>query len=113
MKRIRLPLVHPLAEMFFAAIQSVTTSMSDSTKGRYRTTTEYFLRYLSEHHPDVRALDQLRREPHVLGWLTWLCLTASATGQNHSLSACHFATPSDGGTGLAPRAARSGPSVPS
>jgi len=72
MKRIRLPLVHPLAEMFFAAIQSVTTSMSDSTKGRYRTTAEYFLRYLAEHHPDVRALDQLRRDPHVLGWLAWL-----------------------------------------
>jgi site-specific recombinase XerD len=72
MKRIRLPLVHPLAEMFFAAIQSVTTSMSDSTKGRYRTTAEYFLRYLAEHHPDIRALDQLRRDPHVLGWLAWL-----------------------------------------
>ena len=72
MKRIRLPLVHPLAEMFFAAIQSVTTSMSDSTKGRYRTTAEYFLRYLSEHYPDARTLDQLRRDPHVLSWLTWL-----------------------------------------
>jgi hypothetical protein len=73
MKRLRLPLVHPLAEVFFAAVRSVTTSMSDSTKGRYRTTTEYFLRYLSEHHPDVRALEQLRRHPHILGWLTWLC----------------------------------------
>jgi integrase len=62
-----------LAQVFSAAIQSVTTSMSDSTKGRYRTTTEYFLRYLGEHHPDVRALDQLRRHPHILGWLTWLC----------------------------------------
>ena len=72
MKRIRLPLVHPIAEMFFAAIQSVTTSMSDSTKGRYRTTAEYFLRYLAEHHPGVRTLDQLRRDPHVLGWLAWL-----------------------------------------
>ena len=30
----------------------------------------------------------LRREPHVLGWLTWLCLTASATGQKHALPAC-------------------------
>ena len=47
--------------------------MSDSSKGRYRTTAEYFLRYLGEHHPGVRALDQLRREPHILGWLTWLC----------------------------------------
>jgi len=73
MKRLRLPLVHPLTEVFFAAVRSVTTSMSDSTKGRYRTTTEYFLRYLGEHCPDVRALDQLRRHPHILGWLTWLC----------------------------------------
>lgn len=70
--RSRLPLQHPLVELFFTAIQSVTTSMSDSSKGRYRTTTEYFLRYLGEHHPGVRALDQLRREPHILGWLTWL-----------------------------------------
>ena len=72
MKRIRVPLVHPLAEVFFGAARSVTISMSDSTKGRYRTTTEYFLRYLGEHHPHVRTLDQLRREPHILGWLTWL-----------------------------------------
>jgi site-specific recombinase XerD len=72
MKRLRLPLVHALAEVFFAAVRSVTTSMSDSTKGRYRTTTEYFLRYLGEHHPDVQALEQLRRDPHILGWLSWL-----------------------------------------
>lgn len=72
MKRLRLPLVHPMAEVFFAAVRSVTTSMSDSTKGRYRTTTEYFLRYLGEHHPGVRTLGELRRDPHILGWLTWL-----------------------------------------
>ena len=70
--RSRLPLQHSLLEVFCGAIQSVTTSMSDSSKGRYRTTAEYFLRYLGEHHPGVRALDQLRREPHILGWLTWL-----------------------------------------
>ncbi len=46
-RRRRLPLDHPLAEVFFAAIESVTTSMSSSTKGRYRTTTEYFLRFLA------------------------------------------------------------------
>jgi integrase len=61
-----------LAEVFFGAVRSVTTSMSDSSKGRYRTTTEYFLRYLGEHHPGLQTLDQLRREPHILGWLTWL-----------------------------------------
>jgi len=90
MKRLRLPLVHPLAEVFFAAVRSVTTSMSDSTKGRYRTTTEYFLRYLGQHHPDVRALEQLRRHPHILGWLTWLCSQqpplAKSTRSLHVLS---------------------------
>jgi integrase len=71
-RRRRLPLDHPLAEVFFAAIESVTTSMSSSTKGRYRTTTEYFLRFLGKHHPRVRTLEQLRRDPHILGWLKWL-----------------------------------------
>jgi len=70
--RSRLPLQHPLLEVFLAAIQSVTTSMSDSSKGRYRTTAEYFLHYLNRQHPGVRTLDQLRRDPHILGWLTWL-----------------------------------------
>ena len=71
-RRRRLPLDHPLAEVFFAAIESVTTSMSDSSKGRYRTTAEYFLRFLSKHHPRVRTLEQLQRDPHILGWLKWL-----------------------------------------
>ena len=68
----RLPLDHPLAEVFFAAIESVTTSMSDSSKGRYRTTAEYFLRFLAKNHPRVRTLEQLRRDPHILGWLQYL-----------------------------------------
>jgi integrase len=90
MKRLRLPLVHPLTEVFFAAVRSVTTSMSDSSKGRYRTTVEYFLRYLGEHHPDVQAFDQLRRDPHILGWLTWLCSQqpplVKATRSNYVIS---------------------------
>jgi len=65
----RLPLEHPLADVFFAVIQSVTTSLSDSSKSSYRTNAEYFLRYLGEHHPGVRVLEQLRRDPHILGWL--------------------------------------------
>jgi integrase len=28
-----------------------------------------FLRYLAAHHPDISRLKQLRRDPHVLGWL--------------------------------------------
>jgi hypothetical protein len=66
MKKRRL-LKHPLAELFLCAAESVTTSLSDSTTCRYQTTAHYFLRYLSTHHPDVRSLQQLRRDPHILG----------------------------------------------
>jgi len=72
MNRIRVPVVHPLKVVFFTAIESVTSSLSASSKGRYRTTVAYFLRYLGQHHPGVQSLDQLRRDPHFLGWFTWL-----------------------------------------
>jgi site-specific recombinase XerD len=72
MSRIRVPVVHPLKETFFTAIASVTSSLSASSQGRYRTTVEYFLRYLGQLHPGVLSLDQLRRDPHFLDWFTWL-----------------------------------------
>jgi integrase len=31
-----------------------------------------FLIYLGEYHPGVRSLDQLRRDPHILGWFNHL-----------------------------------------
>jgi site-specific recombinase XerD len=71
MNRIRVPIVHPLKEVFFTAIESVTSALSASSQGRYRTTVEYFLRYLGQHHHGVQSLDQLRRD-HFLGWFTWL-----------------------------------------
>lgn len=74
MNRLRLPLHHPLLIIFRTAAHSVTASMRDSSKSHYRTTTDHFLRYLGEHHPDVDSLQQLRRDPHLLGWLSWLAL---------------------------------------
>jgi site-specific recombinase XerD len=71
MSRIRIPVVHPLKEAFFTAVQSVTSALSASSQGRYRTTVEYFLRYLGQHHAGVQSLDQLRRD-HFLGWFSWL-----------------------------------------
>ena len=64
MSRIRIPVVHPLKEPFFTAVQSVTSALSASSQGRYRTTVEYFLRYLGQYHAGVESLDQLRRA----GW---------------------------------------------
>jgi len=71
MSRIRIPVVHPLKEAFFTAVQSVTSALSASSQGRYRTTVEYYLRYLGQHHAGVESLDQLRRD-HFLGWFSWL-----------------------------------------
>ena len=71
MSRIRIPVVHPLKEAFFTAVQSVTSALSASSQGRYRTTVEYFLRYLGQYHAGVESLDQLRRD-HFLGWFSWL-----------------------------------------
>jgi integrase len=73
MKRKRIPLpTHPLTEFFRPAAESVTTSLGDASVTSYRGTVRHFLTYLGGHHPEVRSLDQLRRDPHILGWLALL-----------------------------------------
>jgi len=73
MKRKRLPLpTHPLTKFFRPAAESVTTAMGDSSVTAYRGTVRLFLTYLGAQYPDVRSLDQLRRDPHILGWLALL-----------------------------------------
>ena len=67
-----LPLPHPLAPLFDRAVDSLTAALSLSTTGHYRSTVRNFLRYLGTHHPQVDSLDQLRREPHLLGWMSRL-----------------------------------------
>ena len=46
--------------------------MGDSSVTAYRGTVRLFLTYLGAHYPAVRSLDQLRRDPHILGWLAFL-----------------------------------------
>ena len=73
MKRQRLPLpTHPLTKFFAPAAESVTTSMGDSSVTAYRGTVRLFLTYLAARYPEVRSLDQLRRDPHIIAWLTFL-----------------------------------------
>ena len=38
----------------------------------YRGTVRLFLTYLGTQYPEVRSLEQLRRDPHILGWLAFL-----------------------------------------
>jgi site-specific recombinase XerD len=50
----------------------VTTSLGDSSVTAYRATVRLFLTYLAAQHSEVHSLDQLRRDPHILGWLAFL-----------------------------------------
>jgi hypothetical protein len=71
MRRHR-PLHHPLEKLFERAAASLSTALSDGSVRGYHSTLRNFLRYLSAHHPEIGRLAQLRRDPHVLGWLAEL-----------------------------------------
>jgi hypothetical protein len=62
------PLEHPLVQQFQRAIDSLTAALSPASVRQYRAVARCFLIYLGDQHPDIRSLDQLRRDPHILGW---------------------------------------------
>ena len=66
------PLLHPLALGFDRAIDSLSTALSPDTTCHYRGTVRNFLSHLGAAHPEVNSLNQLRREPHLLGWMSRL-----------------------------------------
>jgi site-specific recombinase XerD len=70
--RTRRPLSHPLADVFWRAVDSIAASLSPDTVRGYRAVTRSFLRYLGADHHEICALKQLRRDPHILGWLAHL-----------------------------------------
>src|SRR5437868_5699639 len=72
MMRTRRPLCHPLADVFWRAVDSIATSLCPDTVRSYRAVTRSFLRYLGADHHEIHSLKQLRRDPHILGWLAHL-----------------------------------------
>jgi len=68
----RPPLQHPLAAVFDRSVDSLGAALSPDTIRHYRGTVHNFLSYLGAAHPAVDSLDQLRREPHLLGWISRL-----------------------------------------
>jgi len=68
----RPPLQHPLASLLDRAVDSFHLSLSVESIRHYRGTAHNFLSYLGTDHPQVQHLDQLRRDPHVLGWMSRL-----------------------------------------
>jgi integrase len=68
----RPPLSHPLASVFDHAVDSLSAALHPDTTRHYCGTVRKFLTYLGTAHPLVRSLDQLRRDPHILGWMSSL-----------------------------------------
>ena len=61
-----------MAPLFRRAAESLTTSLTAESAHFYQCTGRHFLNYLDARYPRVRALGQLRRDPHILDWLTLL-----------------------------------------
>ena len=73
MNRARRPqLQHPLVPVFDRAVDSFSVALSPDTVRHYRGTARNFLRFLGLAYPQLNRLEQLRREPHVLGWMSHL-----------------------------------------
>ncbi len=73
MKRARRPpLQHPLAPLFARAIDSFSAALHPESIRHYDGTARNFLSYLGANYPEVNRLDQLRRDPHILGWMSRL-----------------------------------------
>jgi site-specific recombinase XerD len=63
---------HPLTKFFRPAAESVSSSLANETVRCYRVAARHFLVFLGTQYPEVHSLDQLRRDPHLLGWLAHL-----------------------------------------
>jgi integrase len=61
-----------MAPLFQRAAESLTTSLTSHSAHYYLCTGRHFLNYLDAQHPRVHSLGQLRRDPHILDWLTLL-----------------------------------------
>ena len=68
----RPPLQHPLAPVFAHAIESLCTALTPSSKRNYGIVVRSFLVYLGTKHTKITRLEQLRRDPHILGWMAHL-----------------------------------------
>jgi len=66
------PVQHPLAALLQRAAQSLTTSLNQDAIRFYYGTIRNFLNFLGARYPQVQSLQQLRRDPHILSWFTFL-----------------------------------------
>lgn len=63
---------HPLEQALQARVRLLATTLRPATVRHYEHTVRLFMSYLRQSFPDVRRANQLRRDPHILGWLAYL-----------------------------------------
>ena len=64
---------HPLfGQIFDSRIRTLAISFRPDTINTYRVTARRFLSYLQADFPQVHQLSELRRDPHLLGWVRGL-----------------------------------------
>jgi hypothetical protein len=64
---------HPLfGEIFDSRIRTLATTFRPDTITTYRVAARRFLSYLQADFPQLRELSELRRDPHMLGWVRGL-----------------------------------------
>jgi integrase len=62
----------PLEDALRARVRLLATKLRPSTARQYEYTVRHFTAYLRQSFPPLRRPDQLRRDPHILGWLEHL-----------------------------------------
>jgi site-specific recombinase XerD len=63
------PPTSSLEQIFATHLRTLATTLQPSTINGYRYTVRNFLGYLHAAFPEVHRLSQLRRDPHIVGWL--------------------------------------------
>ena len=61
-----------MAPALARAVESLSTALSPATQRHYNLAVRSFLVYLGAAYPKVTTLEQLRRDPHILGWMARL-----------------------------------------
>lgn len=63
---------HPLEEALRTRLRLLATTLRPATVSHYDYTIRLFMGWLSATFPEVRRPAQIRRDPHILGWLEHL-----------------------------------------
>ena len=62
-----------LEQILEVHIQALAVTLRPASVRQYRSAARHFLRYLHAALPQLHRPAQLRRDPHLLGWLRCLC----------------------------------------